>query len=61
MKTKERDLWVGGSAYGKGIHIIDGWGHEVGVVDVEIIEGNVVITVDREDESLFGPVSLVVR
>ena len=32
----------------------------VGEVDVEIIKGNVVVTVRRCDESYFGPVSLVV-
>lgn len=32
----------------------------VGEVDVEILEGNVVVTVRREDESYFGPVSMVV-
>ena len=32
----------------------------VGEVDVEIIKGNVVVTVRRQDESHFGPVSLVV-
>ena len=32
----------------------------VGQVSVEIIENNVVVTVQREDESYFGPVSLVV-
>lgn len=31
-----------------------------GTVRVEVIDGNVVITVEREDESRFGPVSLVV-
>lgn len=33
---------------------------EVGRIRAEVIEGNVVITVEREDESKFGPVSLVV-
>jgi len=33
----------------------------VGEVDVEVIEGNVVITVRRDDEAWFGPVSVVVR
>ena len=32
----------------------------VGEVDVEIIEGNVVVTVRRADEAHFGPASLVV-
>ena len=32
----------------------------VGEVDVEIIENNVVVTVRREDESRFGPISMVV-
>ena len=32
----------------------------VGDVSVEIVNNNVVVTVHREDESLFGPVSLVV-
>jgi hypothetical protein len=33
----------------------------VGSVITEVIEGNVVITVFREDEETFGPVSVVVR
>lgn len=33
----------------------------VGEIDVEILEGDVVITVRRVDEAYFGPVSLVVR
>lgn len=32
----------------------------VGEVDVEIVRGNVVVTVRRQDEAYFGPVSLVV-
>ena len=32
----------------------------VGEVDVEILEGNVVVTVRRLDEAYFGPVSMVV-
>lgn len=32
----------------------------VGQVRVEVVHNNVVITVEREDESYFGPVSLVV-
>ena len=31
----------------------------VGEVDVEILQGNVVVTVRRHDESYFGPVSMV--
>lgn len=34
-------------------------GH-VGRVSVEIVEGNVVVTVARIDEAFFGPVSMVV-
>lgn len=35
-------------------------GELVGVVSVEPCDGNVVITVERIDESKFGPVSVVV-
>jgi hypothetical protein len=40
---------------------LDGPGGDiVGEVDVEVIANNIVITVRREDEAYFGPVSLVV-
>jgi hypothetical protein len=32
----------------------------VGEVDVEILGGNVIVTVRRKDESHFGPISMVV-
>ena len=42
------------------VAVFSGEDEELGRVRVEVIDGNVVITVEREDESRFGPVSLVV-
>lgn len=57
--------WIGFSPWdeGAGLHILEGDEEDpqrVGHVQVDIVKDNVVVTVERIDESKFGPVSLVV-
>ena len=72
MATKQRptlslewgDLAAGHQAHDLYVHYWAGGDPNdagyVGRMRIEILEGNVVITVEREDEAKFGPVSLVV-
>jgi hypothetical protein len=47
--------------FGDNTIVVEDWEQgEVGRISIDIIEGNVVITVKREDVEKFGPVSTVV-
>jgi len=57
------DVWLETNEPGRGVMLVHCDGEtddEIGRVEVEVLEGNVVVTVRRVDEAKFGPVSLVV-